>query len=234
VDAQGWQGFQPQLGSFLEVLPAAEPLRQIWKPSAGIPYEGLSIPTQVNYVGKGADLFKLGYSLHGSVQVIMNFLRTTWLWERVRVQGGAYGGMARFDIRSGVFTFLSYRDPNLIKTIENYDGTAKYLQDVDDERLSQPELVKSVIGAVGELDAYLLPDAKGFTSLVRYLIGETDALRQQYRDQLLGTSLEDFHSFGALLEKSNPVGKVVVVGSAEALQAANQERAGFLTVQRLL
>lgn len=234
VDAQGWQRFQPQLGSFLEMLPASEPLRQDWKPSVGTPYEGLSIPAQVNYVGKGADLFKLGYSLHGSVQVILNFLRTTWLWERVRVQGGAYGGMVRFDIRSGVFTFLSYRDPNLLKTIENYDGTAKYLQEVNDERLSQPELVKSIIGAIGELDAYLLPDAKGFTSLVRYLVGETDILRQQYRDQLLGTSLEDFRSFGAVLEKLNQAGKVVVVGSAEALQAANQEKDGWLTVQKLL
>jgi Zn-dependent M16 (insulinase) family peptidase len=234
VDAAGWQKFQPGLGAFLEKLPSTGAVRQIWKPSPGIPFEGLSIPAQVNYVGKGADLFKLGYKLHGSVQVILNFLRTTWLWERVRVMGGAYGGMARFDLRSGVFTFLSYRDPNLVKTIENYDGTAKYLQEVNDERLSQPELVKSIIGAIGELDAYQLPDAKGFTSMVRFLIGEIDDLRQQYRDQLLATSLEDFQAFGAVLEKANEAGKVVVVGSAEALQAANQEREGWLTVQKLL
>jgi Zn-dependent M16 (insulinase) family peptidase len=234
VDALGWQRFQPDLGAFLDKLPAAKVVRQAWQPAGGSPFEGLSIPAQVNYVGKGADLFQLGYTLHGSVQVIMNFLRTTWLWERVRVQGGAYGGMARFDIRSGVFTFLSYRDPNLLKTIENYDGTAKYLQEVNQERLSQPELVKSIIGAIGELDAYLLPDAKGFTSLVRFLVGETDRLRQQYRDQLLRTTLADFQAFGTVLEKVNQAGKVVVVGSAEALQAANQEHNGFLTVQKLL
>ena len=46
--------------------------------------------------------------------VITNYLRTTWLWERVRVQGGAYGGFCVFNHRSGVFTYLSYRDPNLL------------------------------------------------------------------------------------------------------------------------
>jgi len=207
---------------------------QSWKVVGGIPFEGLSIPAQVNYVGKGADLFKLGYSLHGSVQVILNFLRTTWLWERVRVQGGAYGGSASFDNRSGVFTYLSYRDPNLLKTIQNYDGTSQFLKEIDEARLSREELVKSIIGAIGELDAYQLPDAKGFTSMIRYLVGETDPLRQQHRDQLLGTTVADFKSFGEVLHKVNEAGKVVVVGSQEALQAANQEREGWLTVQKLL
>jgi Zn-dependent M16 (insulinase) family peptidase len=234
VDRESWKTIQPKLGSFLASLPAAVPAKVTWERGEGVPYEGLSIPAQVNYVGKGADLFKLGYSLNGSVQAILNFLRTTWLWERVRVQGGAYGGFAAFDVRSGVFTYLSYRDPNLLKTLENYDGTAEYLMNVSDERLSQPELVKSIIGAIGALDAYQLPDAKGFTSLVRYLAGEDDALRQQFRDQLLGAKVEDFRAFGSVLEKVIVSGKVVVVGSQEALQAANQEREGWLTIQKLL
>jgi Zn-dependent M16 (insulinase) family peptidase len=42
----------------------------------------------------------------------------------VRVSGGAYGGFSDFDSHSGMFTYLSYRDPNLLKTLDNYDGTA--------------------------------------------------------------------------------------------------------------
>ena len=49
------------------------------------------IPAKVNYVAKGANLYDLGYVRHGSVDVILNYLRTTWLWEKIRVQGGAYG-----------------------------------------------------------------------------------------------------------------------------------------------
>ncbi len=234
VDRKSWKAIQPKLGAFLKALPASVQTPVPWTKGEAIPYEGLSIPAQVNFVGKGDDLFKLGYKLNGSVQVILNFLRTTWLWERVRVQGGAYGGFASFDIRSGVFTYLSYRDPNLLKTIENYDGAAAYLKNVDEERLSPAELTKSIIGAIGALDAYQLPDAKGFTSLVRYLAGENDELRQQFRDQVLGASIEDVKAFGSVLEKVVQSGKVVVVGAQEALQAANQEREGWLTIQKLL
>jgi presequence protease len=234
VDRESWKTIQPKLSGFLKALPVSVQAKVAWQRGAGIPYEGLSIPAQVNFVGKGADLFKLGYKLNGSVQVILNFLRTTWLWERIRVQGGAYGGFASFDIRSGVFTYLSYRDPNLLKTIENYDGAAAYLMSVDEERLSPAELTKSIIGAIGALDAYQLPDAKGFTSLVRYLAGENDEMRQQFRDQVLGASIEDFKAFGSVLEKVIKAGNVVVVGSQDALQAANQEREGWLTIQKLL
>ena len=93
-----------------------------------------------------------------------------------------------------------------------------------------------ILGAVPAraLDANQLPDAKGFTSLVRYLAGEDDVMRQQFRDQVLGASKEDFKAFGSVLEKVIQSGKVVVVGSQEALQAANQEREGWLTIQKLL
>ena len=78
---------------------------------------------QVNYVGKAANLYEdAGYKLHGSAYVINKYLGTTWLWDRIRVSGGAYGGFSDFDSHSGMFTYLSYRDPNLLKTVDNYDG----------------------------------------------------------------------------------------------------------------
>ena len=88
---------------------------------------GLDSPSliclQVNYVGKGANLYEdAGYQLSGASYVVNKHLGTTWIWDRVRVSGGAYGGFTDFDTHSGMFTYLSYRDPNLLKTVENYDG----------------------------------------------------------------------------------------------------------------
>ncbi len=57
--------------------------------------EGLTIPAQVNYVGKGANLYDLGYEYDGSAEVITGYLRLAYLWEKIRVQGGAYGGFCR-------------------------------------------------------------------------------------------------------------------------------------------
>lgn len=72
----------------------------------------------MNYVGKAANLYEdAGYKLSGSAYVVNKHLGTTWLWDRVRVSGGAYGGFSDFDTHSGMFSYLSYRDPNLTKTV---------------------------------------------------------------------------------------------------------------------
>jgi presequence protease len=193
--------------------------------------EGLTIPAQVNYVGKGANLYKLGYKLHGSVQVINKYLGTTWLWEKIRVQGGAYGGFSAFDLPSGASTFLSYRDPNLLASLDNYDATENFLRSLE---LSDEELTKSIIGTIGDLDAYQLPDAKGWTSLTRTLIGMNDTRRQQFRDEVLGTTVRDFKAFGETLSELAQSGEIVVLGSAEAITKANKERKGFLEVKKVL
>ena len=163
----------------------------------------------------------LGYYRHGSIIPIINYLRTTWLWERVRVHGGAYGGFCAFDWRSGAFAFLSYRDPNLLETIDVYDQTGAFLRQLE---LGLDELVKSVIGAIAMLDAYQLPDAKGYTSFQRYLVGETDAMRQQLRDEVLATTPEHFKQFADVLDRLSAKGLVVVMGSQDAIEAANAAR----------
>lgn len=231
LDSASWGSFEPRLSSFLSGLPAETSAFEDWMPTAGASYEGLAIPAQVNYVGKGANLFQLGYMPHGSADVIVNYLRTTWLWEKVRVQGGAYGGYCLFNRRTGVFSFLSYRDPNLLNTLECYDGTAAFLRQID---LSQDELNKGIIGAIGDLDAYQLPDAKGYTSMARYLAGDSDEIRQAWRDQVLGTSKKDFWAFGETLEKVNQAGSVVVMGSQEALEMANAERGDWLAIKKVM
>ncbi len=231
LDGGDWPAFRPKLERLVTALPSTGLEPAAWTPEPPPAFEGLTIPARVNYVAKGSPLYDLGYELDGSILAIVNYLRTTWLWERVRVQGGAYGGFCTFDRHSGLFSYLSYRDPNLLGTIENYDRTAQFLHDLD---LSEDELLKSVIGAVGQLDSYQLPDAKGYTSLARYLIGESAARRQQMRDELLAAAAADFHAFAQVLREVNAQGHVVVMGSPEAIEGANQERDGWLQVQKVL
>ncbi len=219
------------LSSFLKNLPHTPHPQQTWQPEKMPRVEGLTIPTQVNYVGKGADLYHLGYQHHGSINVINQYLRSTWLWEKIRVQGGAYGGFSSFDRLSGVFNFLSYRDPNLLETLENYDHTADFLKHLE---ISESELTKSMIGSIGELDAYLLPDAKGYTAMLRYLLGVSDEERQKIREEILNTTEADFHKFGETLAALNQQAAVVVLGSADAIQKANTEKDNFLTVKQVL
>jgi Zn-dependent M16 (insulinase) family peptidase len=221
LESENWKSFQPLLDSFLADLPAKDVKPSTFTVQLSHQKEGLTIPAQVNYVGKGANLYKLGYEYDGSSDVILGYLRMTHLWEKIRVLGGAYGAFAQFDDRSGVLTYLSYRDPNIVNTLENYDKAAGFLKGLDASRLSDAELTKAIIAAIGDLDAYQLPDAKGYTSMMRHLTGRTDEMRQKIRDQVLSTNGEDFIAFGEVLEKVAQSEAVAVMGSQTAIEGAN-------------
>jgi hypothetical protein len=85
------------------------------------------------------------------------------------------------------------------------------------------------------MDAYQLPDAKGYTSMARYLAGDTDEQRQRWREQILSATQADFHAFGEVLTWLNDKGLVVVLGSQEAIDQANLEHGGdWLDVKKIL
>lgn len=230
LDAENWTALQPQLADFLSGLPQSDAQEHAWQWQAPPRYEGFTIPAQVNYVGKAANLYATGFTRGGAVSVITNFLNTDYLWEKVRVQGGAYGGFCGFDPYAGVFSFGSYRDPNLLETLAIYDNASAYLKEVE---LDQEEVVKSIIGTIGSIDGYQLPDAKGYTAFVWHLLGSTPEYRQKLRDEVLSASNADFNAFGETLETITNNGDIVVLGSAEAINAANEQRDNFLTVKKV-
>lgn len=230
-DTASWNVVRGQITDFLTGFPQNPlPMAQ-WKPARLPEKEGLTVPSQVNFVGKGMNLYRSGYQLNGSVFVINPYLRGTYMWDKIRVLGGAYGGFSIFDNQSGSFSYVSYRDPNLDQSLAAYDQAADFLRHLE---LSDSELTKALIGAIGEVDGYQLPDAKGYTSMVRYLLGVTDEERQKLRDELLATSPADFHAFADALDAARADNAVIVLGSAEAVQNSQLNRSGGLEVQKIL
>lgn len=179
--------------------------------------EGLVLPAQVNYVCTGANVKALGLAPGAASAVVAKFLRAGYLWERVRVQGGAYGAGVSYSRTSGNLTFTSYRDPNLARTVEAFAGVAPYLDSLD---LDPAELEKSIIGSVGDMDHYLLPDAKGFTALARDLTGEDETYRQEARDAILSAGPKDFREFGEAVRAATTQGCIVIAGGREGLTAS--------------
>ena len=97
------------------------------------------------------------------------------------------------------FVFASYRDPNLLDSIKVYKNTGNFLKNL---KLSDDELTRSIIGAIGQLDSYQLPDAKSLSNYQRMLINYTDQERQKLRNEVLSTSKKDFQKFGDVLSKA--------------------------------
>lgn len=184
--------------------------------------ETLELPTQVNSVGMVLPLQNLD-AIAGGAYVASKYLDATYLWERVRVMGGAYGGFSNLDLTSRLFMLLSYRDPNLEKTIGVYRSLASHLKSC---LVSKEEIQKAIIGTIGEVDAYQLPDAKGFNALMNELTGYTQERRQTIRDQILSTDLGDFHRLGELIEAALPSSMLVAMAAPERIEKAGPSLPG--------
>merc|ERR1712046_329724 len=202
--------------------PATNNLAATWSPDklSQMENEGFTVPSQVNYVVKGGPILSPGEHVSGSSSVVSRYLSLHYLWDNVRVMGGAYGGFARFSETSGRFVYMSYRDPNLKKTLDIYDAAPDALLG---HEIPDDEILQSIIGTVGDLDSPMSPDQKGYSSMIEYLAGETSEERQAWRDGILQASQKDFEEFGKRLKNISENGNVAVVGSQSALETANNE-----------
>ena len=119
--------------------------------------EGFKTSSKVQYVARAGNFIDQGVEYTGALQILKVILSYDYLWQNVRVKGGAYGYMSSFN-RLGDGYFVSYRDPNLEKTNEIYEGITDYLRTFD---VSDRDMTKYIIGTISNIDQPMNPVAKG-------------------------------------------------------------------------
>lgn len=188
--------------------------------------EGFKTSSQVNYVARCGNFRDKGYEYTGALRILKLIMSYDYLWQNLRVKGGAYGCMSGFG-RSGEGYFVSYRDPNLKETNDIYEGIVKYLENFDvDER----DMTKYVIGTIGAMDTPMTPCDKGARGLSAYLSGVTNAMLQEERDQILAAGPEDIRALKGIVEAILETGSLCVIGNEEKVEA---NRAMFGQVKNL-
>jgi len=175
--------------------------------------EGFQDASKVQYVLKGSDYKKLGFAYSGKMNVLSQLLSTVYLQNTIRVQGGAYGGFAIMD-DAGLLAFASYRDPNLKKTVENYLGASRFLSELT---LEERDLRRLIIGTISDWDRPLNPSQKGYVAVRRHLTGDTTAMLQKERDEILATTVEDLKGFAKMVEKVMAQDILCVVGNEKKI-----------------
>ncbi|PKN79488.1 MAG: peptidase M16 [Candidatus Cloacimonetes bacterium HGW-Cloacimonetes-1] len=178
--------------------------------------EGISAPVNIQYCAQGGNFFRKGYSYSGKLKVLNNILRNEFLYQEIRVKGGAYGALSSFSL-SGFQYFCSYRDPNLEKTLDVYDRVAEFVRGFD---CSAKDLEKYIIGTISELDMPMSPERKGAIADDDYITGFTQADRQQIRTEILSTKLEDIRSYADMIESIMGNHHISVFGNETRLQEA--------------
>ncbi len=188
--------------------------------------EGFATSAKVQYVAKCGNFRQLGYEYTGVMNLLRTIMSYDYLWQNLRVLGGAYGCSGSFR-RSGEVTFASYRDPHLKRTIEVYEGIPKYLEEFT---VSERDLTKYVIGTVSDMDTPLPPSTLGSRSFTMLQTGVTYDRIQKERDQVLTATQEDVRALAnvakAVLEQSC----LCVVGSETKLK---EEKDLFQSVEQL-
>ncbi len=180
--------------------------------------EGFMTAGQVQYVCRAGNFITKGLPFTGALRVLKVMMGYDYLWNQVRVKGGAYGCMCGFT-KSGDSYFVSYRDPNLGRTIDVYEKAAAYIKNFQGDERS---ITQFVIGAISDLDLPMTPAAKGSYSLSGYMTGLTLSEMQRNRDELLGVDQDVLRGLYRYVEAFMKDGCLCVVGSEEVIRENNK------------
>ena len=137
-----------------------------------------------------------------------------YLWNQVRVVGGAYGCFSSFT-RTGKVTFVSYRDPNLKRTLDVYDKASDYLKGFS---ASERDMTKYIIGTISDLDFPLTPSAKGSRSRDAWLCHDSLDKIQKERNEILGCTAGDISSLYRYVDDISYDGSICVIGAEEEIE----------------
>ncbi|UCF98772.1 MAG: insulinase family protein [Spirochaetaceae bacterium] len=147
--------------------------------------------------------------------VLAHYLRTGFLWERIRMQGGAYGAGAVAHGLDALFAFSSYRDPNTLVTLDAFREALGFATRSD---LDPEPFEKIVLGAAGNEEKPMAPGEKGFVALKREILGISDAQRQARRDTLIDCKPKQLRAAASRLLARFNNGVTAIVTHAEAVQ----------------
>ena len=213
ADEEGYKALPEELKKFKAALSDKPSRRYAFEFVPELKNEGFKTSSKVNYVARCGSFDAEAYT--GALEVLKVIMNYEYLWQNLRVIGGAYGCMSNFG-RSGTGCLVSYRDPKLAATDKIYEGIPEYLKNFSiDER----DMTKYVIGAMSSVDTPLSPAVKGSRNLTAYLSGITDEMVQKKREQILDVTQEDIRALADILESILKTGAFCVIGNEQQIEA---------------
>jgi len=142
------------------------------------------------------------------------------LHPKIREQGGAYGCGATYTAMTGHFTFHSYRDPNIARTLQVF---VESVETIASGKFDDRDLQEAKLGMIQQFDSPIAPGSRGAAAYVWQREAKTREMRQKYRDALLSLTPQEVQHVVAkeLLPKVGH-GVVVSFASKELLEKENE------------
>ena len=181
--------------------------------------EAFVIPSNVSYVSAGSAPDDAQSVPQGTWHVAKRVLSYDYLWNEVRVKGGAYGCGFR-STESGLTQFWSYRDPSVDATLERYDATTAWLRAWEP---SEDELSGYIVSTIASHDAPVKPRAMAVRQDTLRFSGKPKGWRDQMRAEEIATTAEDLRAVANPLSAFDESRCVCVFGPREAINASRVE-----------
>ena len=177
------------------------------------------IPSQISFASLGYDYRRAGKVYSGIARVMSNILSLSYLWNEVRVQGGAYGAGLNTSETGRMVTY-SYRDPSPARTLGINRSMSKGLRDfvAGDERID-----KYIISTVGESEPPLGSENQILVSDENLLCGITPEDLCRERAEMLSTTKDALLKWCGVLDQMAKDGGVCVIGHDGAIAACEKE-----------
>ncbi|MCB6804770.1 insulinase family protein [Veillonella parvula] len=180
--------------------------------------DGIVTAGKVQYVAQGGNFIDHGYKHVGPMSVLETILRYEYLWIRIRVQGGAYGAFANF-YDDGNMIFCSYRDPNLVETLNVYKELPQYLREFT---LTDREMRKYIIGTMSSLDLPMTPALRGPRAMGMYFSGAKLEDKVNFRKQVIACKPEDIVALADVVEPVLKGNHICTMGNEQKIKDAGK------------
>ncbi|MBQ6622903.1 MAG: insulinase family protein [Mogibacterium sp.] len=215
-----------ELAGLMYEAPMGEPIGYTVREGAA--GEGFKIPASVSFTAKGANLYALESAYSGTASVAAQILTYGFLWNTIRVKGGAYGTGLRLAL-NGDALFSSYRDPSGNRSVCSFDEAGEALRAfcAGDERLD-----KYIISTIGGQEPLLTPRMEGKRAMLYVFLGQSAEDRRRIRAEILHTTKEDLLRTADQLDEVCRKAGVCVIGGAEILEACGDRLETVEMLQR--
>jgi len=146
------------------------------------PFDGWYTNTSVSFVGQSFKTVRITHKDAPGLAVISKILRSLYLHREIREKGGAYGGFAIYNSEEGLFSFGSYRDPHIKRTLDTYQKACDFI--INGE-YSQTDVKEAILQVCSEIDKPETPGPSAMKAFYRDITKLSDDIRQQFKDSLL-------------------------------------------------
>ena len=180
-------------------------------------HEAFVIPSDICFAARACDPRRLGLDVTGAWAVAANALSYDYLWNEIRVKGGAYGcGFRAAGERQTAF--YTYRDPAIDPSIERVERAGAWLGSFEpDEAAFEGFIVSCVSGMDAPVKPYALTKRRNTT----YLAGLDPHAREERRAQMLAATPGELRSLGTDVTRIAAESPTCVFGGRDVIAKSN-------------